>query len=412
MEEEKLFYCEKCRKTMREDQFYSSNNLEKYPDGKLHFCKKCVSIHVDNWDSSTYLPILQECDVPYVPEQWNNLLKKYGQDRKKVTGMTILGRYLSAMKIKQYKEFRWKDTEHLQNLADKKTRETMRRQGYTPAEIDEAIATGKTIYDLENNFDDIVNKADEEQKISENNIVQEDYFANVNGAMPSDEELDLTDEEIVYLRLKWSNMYKPVEWVQLEQLYQEMMDSYDITAAGDINTLKLACKASLKANQLMDLGDIEGAQKMSKVYNDYMKSGKWTAAQNKTAENEIVDSIGELVALCEKDGFFEKYYIDQPRDKADRVIQDMQKYTRDLITEETGLVNLMELAFKNMQDEEEKIKEAAENSIDAEAAEEDMLFDYDKSPTTDKDFADFKEFQEEEINEDFEVVKGFGKLWH
>jgi len=45
-----------------------------------------------------------------------------------------------------------------------------------------------------------------------------------------------------------------------------MMNSYDIQTAGHIDTLKLICKTSLKANQLIDLGDIDGYQKMSKVY--------------------------------------------------------------------------------------------------------------------------------------------------
>jgi len=40
--------------------------------------------------------------------------------------------------------------------------------------------------------------------------------------------LGLTDEDITYLRLKWGKTYKQEEWVQLEQLYNEMMDSYDI----------------------------------------------------------------------------------------------------------------------------------------------------------------------------------------
>jgi hypothetical protein len=45
-----------------------------------------------------------------------------------------------------------------------------------------------------------------------------------------------------------------------------------------LNTLKLACKCSLKANQLLDIGDIDGAQKATKMYDGLMKSGKWTAA--------------------------------------------------------------------------------------------------------------------------------------
>jgi hypothetical protein len=31
-------------------------------------------MHVDNFKPDTYLWILQECDVPYVPEEWNKLL--------------------------------------------------------------------------------------------------------------------------------------------------------------------------------------------------------------------------------------------------------------------------------------------------------------------------------------------------
>ena len=68
------------------------------------------------------------------------------------------------------------------------------------------------------------------------------------------------------MRLKWGKAYKPEEWVRLEQLYNEMMESYDIQSAGHIDTLKLLCKTSLKANQLIDIGDVEGFQKMSKVY--------------------------------------------------------------------------------------------------------------------------------------------------
>ena len=46
-----------------------------------------------------------------------------------------------------------------------------------------------------------------------------------------------------------------------------MMASYDIQGAGHIDTLKLVCKTSLKGESInSDIGDIEGFQKMSKVY--------------------------------------------------------------------------------------------------------------------------------------------------
>ena len=32
-------------------------------------------MHVDNWNPDTYLWILEECDVPFVPKEWNGILK-------------------------------------------------------------------------------------------------------------------------------------------------------------------------------------------------------------------------------------------------------------------------------------------------------------------------------------------------
>ena len=94
-------FCKKCGRTMSDNEFYTSKNIEKYPpDGKMDTCKKCLTMHVDNWDPETYKWILQEIDVPYIKEEWDALLEKYGKDPKKVTGLTIIGRYLSKMKLK------------------------------------------------------------------------------------------------------------------------------------------------------------------------------------------------------------------------------------------------------------------------------------------------------------------------
>ena len=100
-----------------------------------------------------------------------------------------------------------------------------------------------------------------------------------------------------------------------------MMNSYDIQTAGHKDTLKLICKTSLKANQLIDIGDVDGYQKVSKVYDGLMKSGKFTAAQNKAEQGEYIDSISELVMICETDGFIPRYYVDEPKDKVDEAIK-------------------------------------------------------------------------------------------
>ena len=381
------YYCQKCNRTMNAENFYKSNNLEKYPDGKFNICKKCMTMHVDNWNPDTYMWIIQEADVPYVPDEWNKLMLKYAQDKSKVTGATIIGRYLGKMALKQYRDFRWKDTAFLQEEANRKIEETMKRQGYDAQDIANAI--NKATFE-------IPEKPLEEPTFTgvPNNpymaAPQEDYFAQINGG-DDDFQDDLTEEDKIYLRLKWGKAYKPEEWVRLEQLYEEMMASYDIQGAGHIDTLKLLCKTSLKANQLIDIGDVEGFQKMSKVYDSLMKSGKFTAAQNKAESGEFVDSIAELVELCEKEGFIPRFYISQPNDKVDETLQDLKYYTHTLVTEEMNLGNLIESAVKEMAKQEAKEED---EDIDEE-------LEYDNIDTLiDEDFIEHKQFLEDEADLD------------
>ena len=393
------YYCEKCNRTMNADQFYGSNNTTKYPDGKLRQCKKCISMHIDNFNPDTYMWILQECDVPYVPEEWNKLLASYAKDKSKLTGMTILGRYLSKMKLKQYREYRWDHTEFLQELANKKIEETMKRQGYDAAEIAQAIATS-TVPVPQGPLEEPVYKEENPFLASGD----EDYFGELSGADAFDD--DLTEEDRTYLRLKWGKTYKPEEWIKLEQLYEEMMASYDIQGAGHIDTLKLVCKTSLKANQLIDIGDIEGFQKMSKVYDSLMKSGKFTAAQNKAESGEFVDSIGELIEMCEKQGYIERYYIESPKDKVDLTIADMQRYTRTLIEEETNLPVMVEKALREIDKED---KDNAANTEDEIVDDVEISLDDLEATLKDSDFSDFEEFLDEEAAADADYLSGGGQ---
>ena len=379
------YYCDKCNRTMDGGQFYGSNNLEKYPDGKLKQCKKCISMHVDNFNPDTYLWILQECDVPFILEEWNKLMATYGKDKSKLTGMTILGRYLSKMKLKQFRDYRWKDNDFLQELANSKIEQVMKRQGYEAADIAMAIDRA-SIPIPEGELVQPVYAAPTEPAGFE-----EDYFAMQSGA-DDDFVDDLTEEDRTYLRLKWGKTYKPEEWIRLEQLYEEMMSSYDIQGAGHIDTLKLVCKTSLKANQLIDIGDIEGFQKMQKAYDSLMKAGKFTAAQNKAESGEFVDSVGELIELCEKQGYIERFYIDTPNDKVDLTIADMQRYTRTLIEEETNLTLMVEKALRENAKED---KDSAENTEDTIVDDLDISLEDLERSIRDQDYVAFADFLDE-----------------
>lgn len=395
-DEKKQYYCEKCNRTMAADQFYSSNNLIKYPnDGKFPICKKCMTMHVDNWNPDTYMWILQEADVPYIPEEWNKLMASYAKNKSKVTGLTIVGRYLSKMRLNQYKDYRWKDTEFLQELEKSKREQIMKQQGYDAQQI--ALANERAAFVVPEEAP----KPDFSAPEPDNPFLAsgtEDYFAEQVGA---DDDIDLTDEDRIYLRLKWGKTYKPEEWVRLEQLYNDMMNSYDIQGAGHEDNLKLLCKTSLKANQLIDIGDVEGFQKMSRVYDQLMKSGKFTAAQNKAETGEYVDSVGELVMLCEKDGFIPRYYVGEPNDKVDQTIIDMKRYTKTLITEETNLGNLIEEAIKNNQKEDEE--DANADDTDTGLIDDDDIEEL-EGQLHDSDFEEYSEFLDNEEASDADLL--------
>lgn len=384
-------YCKKCGKTMDDTQFYTSKNLEKYPpDGKMDICKKCLTMHVDNWDPETYKWILQEIDVPYIKEEWNVLLEKYGKDPKKVTGLTIIGRYLSKMKLRQWNKYTWADTETLEKDSIDKKVLNMKAQGFTEDEIQEQLSIDRT-----------------PPKPKE----LEDVQAPVGTPEYEDPEEDddfgdqLTEEDKLVLRLKWGRGYSWEERVRMEQLYNDMMSSYDIQGAGHKDTLIMVCKTSLKANQLIDAGDIDGFQKMQKAYDSLMKSGKFTAAQNKGESGEFVDSIGELVALCEREGFIPRYYTEGPQDKVDRTLQDLQQYTHTLVTEEMNLGNMIEASLREIVKDRER-----EANIDVEDSDEDEdLFNYEHSELTEEDYQEYEDMKESERDKDEEMLNNILK---
>lgn len=389
-----LFYCEKCHKTKQEKDFYGSNNLEKYPTGKLNICKSCISLHVDNWNPDTYLWILEECDVPYIPSEWTGLMQKYAKDPQKLTGATILGRYLAKMHLKQHRDYRWADSEFLQELDKSKIETSMKQAGKSMSEISQAIADSQI-------------QILPERPAEIQSTVQPGYGTNYFEE-PEDDDLgsELTDEDKKYLRLKWGKTYRPEEWIRLEQLYNDMMQSYDIQTAGHIDTLKKICKTSLKSDQLLDIGDVDGAQKMIKMYDTLMKSGKFTEAQNKAEKGDIVDSVSEIVNMCEKDGFIPRYYVDGPQDKVDRVLEDLQKYTRTLVVEEMGLGPMIEKVAKQLEEDMEA-KMANNGAEDEDEALEESLFEEtEEEPLTADDLLQLMDLEDEDANADEELLDG------
>lgn len=173
------------------------------------------------------------------------------------------------------------------------------------------------------------------------------------------------------------------------------MQSFDIQDADTMNTLILICKTDLKMNQALDTADIEGYQKLSKVSNDLRKSAKFTAAQNKEQNSDFVDSVGELVAYCEKNGgIIPKYEITTPQDVIDVVIQDLKNYTKDLIYEDKSLA-------KQIEDYLKKVEIAKQMKVDQEEAKAAGL---DTVEINDEDYVEYEDALQEQRDIDAETL--------
>ena len=398
-------YCSKCRKTMADTNFYT------YKDGsKCELCKACLTLHINNFEPDTFLWLLEKFDVPYIPAEWNILRDRaYAKDPYKMNGMSVFGKYLSKMKLKQWKNFTWADTERLQAEAEEKAKLYGQPQEIAEeklAEMEEAYKNGEITEAQWMTYKEIKAPKPEFQVVSGNTVttagpsgspypVNDNPFEQVD--VP-DVGNDLTEEDKVYLAMKWGRLYTSSDWVYLEQKYNDFMNSFDIQGAARIDTLIQICKLSLKMNQALDTGDYDTYAKLSRAYDTLMKSAKFTEAQNKDGDSSEFDSVGAIVAFCEKEGgFIPEYKIEAPRDIIDTIIEDNKTYLQTLIHNDTNLSQQIEQFLK-------KKEIAEEQKRDRQKAKEEGK---DVVEISDKDYADFyAAVQADKEQDEYQVITG------
>ena len=387
------YTCEKCHKTMDEKQFYT------YKDGnKTELCKKCLTMHIDNFNPDTFFFFLKKMDVPYVPSEWNVLRDRaYAKDPNKMNGMSVFGKYLSKMKLKQWKDYGWEDSERLQAKELENNKDKMEEWQELEKITQERFENGEI---SEAEYKTLVSASTQNEMLNgpttmpiaaappEDPYIQEDELYDLSE--------ELTEEDKKYLAMKWGRLYKPSEWIELEKIYEQMTASFDIQDADTINTLILICKTNLKMNQAIDIGDLDGFQKLSRVSESLRKSAKFTAAQNKEEKNDFVDSVGELVSMCEREGFIPRFATDIPQDKVDLTLKDMNKYLYKLVTQDLGFGQQIEDALQKIKIQQE-MQENNDLSLDVDADSEELI---------DQDYEDFYQSVYNQKEKDLDMQEG------
>ena len=361
--------CTKCGRTKEETMFYMYKNGER-----SDLCKDCTLMHINVWQPETFIWLLEEYDVPWLPWEWESLRSKaYARHPERKNDTTVFGKYLSSMRRKQYLNKGWADTEQLQKQHDLKVAqqnndteelEQMYQEQFDKGEISEAQY--RTLVSARRQREHDSSQASASNPIGVDNLFDESkYMAEED--IP-DLGQDLTDQDKKYLVMKWGRYYTPQEWVELETFYEDMMQSFDIQDADTRSTLILICKNNLKMNQAIDQGDLEGYQKLARVSDTLRKSAKFTAAQNKEKSSEFIDSVGQLVDYCQKHGGqLPTIELNTSIDIVDTIIDDLKEYTKSLVYEDPALKRQIEdylKKIKNNEQQKQDLKEAKEKGLD------------------------------------------------
>lgn len=401
------YRCDKCQKTMNEDSFYTYKNGDK-----AELCKKCMTMHINNFEPSTFLWILEKMDVPYIEAEWNVLRDRaFAANPLKMNGMSVIGKYLGKMRLKNFKDYSWADTEQFEaekrqrdaekleqeeelRARDEELREQLKNGEITQAEY---MTLSSTAYQNEHFSTVVPSGAAAINPISTgNNPYQEENFMSEDELV--DPSVELTAEDKLYLAMKWGRLYKPSEWIELEKKYTEMANSFDIQDSDTEGTLILTCKTFLKMNQAIDCGDVDGFNKLSRTYEALRKSAKFTAAQNKEAKQEFVDCVGNLVAYCEqKKGQIPRHEITTPHDIIDKVIFDLKRYNRNLVYEDTALARQIEEYIQ-------KRENAERAKRDREEAKKEGLFEPEISTKDHEEYLNMLHEEEEKTSSIYNEV--------
>lgn len=388
--------CSKCGREKAEKEFF-----KKKTGDRCDMCKVCLTMHIDNRKTDTFLWILEMFNVPYIEKKWVELSNKiYLKDPAKFGPSSVIGQYLRSMNMAQYKDYNYADSDKL-NFADKKIDQeaaARREQAGVNEEYEQDLLDRLNNGEIsEAEYNTLTRKNVEQEQISNSFVPQfvVDFSVDENEIAAQ-----LNQEEIQYLMLKWGGHYRPSEWIAMEEMYNRYAGEFDLNVDRE-ETLKKMCRTSVKMDQSLDVGDVSAYKAYSAVMKDLRTSGKFTEAQNKEDKVRYLDSIGELVALCEKEGgIIEQYKFDPdeyPQDKADFTLKDLKSYTYNLVTNELGLGDLIESYIK-------KLEEAEKGEDDLDLGLITSMEDEQKYELTDEEAYEFQDWLESDIERDAELL--------
>lgn len=345
-------FCPTCRKTLDEKNFFKTRRTDKHPSGILPECKTCITLKVDDTDLLTFLPILKEIDLPYMPAKWRELVQK-----KPAGGASIIGKYVSMMRMNQYKKYTWVDTENLVSEERTALLAAFRQEDMSETDAEQKVEQLQSLTDIPG--------------VQMRSMTNAPAPSVMYGLTPETSKYGLTQEEIDDYKLKWGEDYTEDQFLQLEQLFSDMCDAYLIQDPIAISNAKMICKLTVKMNRFLDIDDVESSSKISRQLDTFIKTANLAPVQQKDRQ-QTTFAISQLAFLVEREGgFIPEFYIEQPNDKIDQILADMQSYTEHLVRGESNIAEMVEHTEEILA--QDKLPDAVDDYDDFAALEAELL---------------------------------------
>ena len=152
-----------------------------------------------------------------------------------------------------------------------------------------------------------------------------------------DEIKVLGDAKLKHLRKVWSASYKPEQLLWLDDFYNKIVATQNVSTpilqekARDFCELQLHIKEGLRAG--VDVS------KMMKQADDIVKTYNFTASNAKSAAD--FESVGELMVYYGKKGWHPKWHT-EPQDSVDFMMENIQNYLKRLVMNEGNFTEQVE----------------------------------------------------------------------
>lgn len=346
--------CGSCGSKLRLNNFYTVNSKsdkdfskeDLVKDGRLDMCKKCLRNHYSYDDTDQADRFFRIMDYPFSENMWEYFIKKKLDKGYKLTFPGVFGSVVSTLAFKDATYYDYQEIEEFYEMKLKTRMKDLRENSKTKA----LRAREKKLKERERQK---VQKAIMEKTRE----LETEMFLEEKKKFVVEVD-DLTEDDKRYLKGKWGEKYDYKELIKMERGFLELMKHGDPEDSVQNDYAKKISKISYLMDKALDEGNSRNWKEYGNLYHKLMKEADFS---NQGEQSEAVNSISELAAMCESVGFIQTdddLSFDQ--DKVDLTIDTMQQYTKDLVTEETGLTKIIrntleEMVYNNMISAEELI---------------------------------------------------------